>query len=139
MPVLQTRCASRRLLLGMAALAFVVGTLLTHQLSHDAGSVTAGSHHAVSAIADPGTAAPVTHLGTAPAQPASPGHSADELVPACVAILASALGTAPLIGSLPSIEGLPRPPPRLVQVGAQGPLTHNVSTEVLDAKGVLRV
>lgn len=139
MPVLQTSRASRRLILGLAALALVVGTLLSHQLSHEPGSVTAGAHHTLSATADPGAAAPVTHVGTAPEQPASPGHSADEFVAACVAILGSVLGSVLLIGLLARIDGLPRPPPLLPQARGQGPTPLNVSRDVLDATGVQRV
>ena len=81
----------------------------------------------------------MAHPGTAPEQPASPAHSADEFEAVCVAILGPVLGNDLLIGLLPSIDGLPRPPPLLPQVRGQGRAPLDVSGNVLDATGVLRV
>jgi hypothetical protein len=126
-------------MLSLGGLAIVAGTLLSHQVSHDAARVMTAAPGAVSSLTHHEIDVLTTHLGDAHVQPASPGTSAGELVPVCVEVLSSVLLGMLLVDLWPGLGRLPRPPPALARTRGPTRVRLNVSRNVLDATGVLRV
>ncbi len=95
------------------------------------GAVSSLPHHEIDIL--------ITHLGDTHLQPASPGATAGDFAPVCLAVLSSVLLGMLLVDLWPGLGRLPRPPLALARTQGPHRVPLNVSRNVLNATGVLRL